>query len=93
MTTFSYLIVSICVDYSECFFCPFRLASCEFDLEGMDSSWNSSQWLDVGLDKKDDVEEEPGIPQYDGPADDKAGKCTVLQCPHEHVNNCALLQL
>ena len=41
-------------------------------MEGMDQSWTDSQW--VGVEAVSNSDEEEGMPQYDGPADDKSGK-------------------
>ena len=40
----------------------------EFDLAGMDQSWNSSQWVDVSTNQPAE-----DIPQVDGAADNKPG--------------------
>ena len=47
-----------------------------FDLEGMDTTWNSSQWVDVNeTDKTGSGESDSSdnMPQLDGPADHKNG--------------------
>ena len=55
----------------------------EVDLEGMDRSWNSSQWVDVLRDQKADESEDQTsceqetIPQLDGPADEKPSKFVI----------------
>ena len=42
-------------------------------MEGMESSWNSSQWVDVdGASRRDSGNEESFIPQLDGPSDEKS---------------------
>ena len=41
----------------------------DFDLAGMDQSWDSSQWVDVSATDGGD-----NIPQFDGTGDDKYGK-------------------
>ena len=62
----------------------FHASSCSqsiYDLGGMDTSWNSSQWIAVSDspshdngDSGQENSEDSVIPQYDGPADDKSGK-------------------
>ena len=47
-----------------------------FDLEGMDTTWNSSQWVDVNKTDKTgsgESDSSDNIPQLDGPADHKNG--------------------
>ncbi len=51
----------------------FRSSAYDFDLGGMDQSWNSSQWVAVEADKDGQDQSEDELPQYDGPADNKAG--------------------
>ena len=41
----------------------------DFDLEGMDQSWNSSQLLPVSANRESD----DSLPQLDGTGDDKTG--------------------
>lgn len=46
----------------------------DFDLEGMDLSWNSSQWVDVNKSEQlSDSDNSDTLPQLDGPADHRPG--------------------
>ena len=56
--------------------CTYRLD--DFDLEGMDTSWNSSQWVDIKKSDRNGSNESDNsdtLPQFDGPADHKTGMC------------------
>ena len=55
-------------------------------MEGMESSWNSSQWIDVDdASRRESENEESFIPQLDGPSDEKSeiGKSIYFYNPFD----------